>query len=84
MLIPHYEKQLLNERMEAVSSLVDAALSILQRNEKMVEQGLMQKAENPEISPAAQNIVTRHMAFQAGMDDYLAKPVNKRGTGRNS
>jgi signal transduction histidine kinase/ActR/RegA family two-component response regulator len=44
LLIPLYEKQLLNERMEAASHLVDVAISILQRNEKLVQQGVIQKS----------------------------------------
>ena len=43
ILIPLYEKQLLNERREAASRLVDAALSIVKSNDKQVQLGLMQK-----------------------------------------
>lgn len=50
ILIPLYEKQLLNERMEAASHLVDVAISILQRNEKLVQQGLMQRKEAEKAS----------------------------------
>lgn len=42
-LIPIYEKQLLNERMAATSHLVDVAISILQNNYMLVQQGLIQK-----------------------------------------
>jgi signal transduction histidine kinase/ActR/RegA family two-component response regulator len=44
LLIPLYEKQLLNERMEAASHLVDTAISILKSNDAKVQQGLMQKS----------------------------------------
>ncbi|OGT98377.1 MAG: hypothetical protein A2079_03355 [Geobacteraceae bacterium GWC2_48_7] len=50
LLIPLYEKKLLNERMEAVNNLVDVAISILQRNEKMVQQGLMRKDDAQKAS----------------------------------
>ncbi len=43
LLIPIYEKQLLEERMEKVSHLVDVAISILQRNDEMVQKGLISK-----------------------------------------
>jgi signal transduction histidine kinase/ActR/RegA family two-component response regulator len=42
-LIPLYERQLLNERMEAASHLVDVAISILQRNDQMARQGQLSK-----------------------------------------
>ncbi len=50
LLIPLYEKQLLNERMEAASRLVDVAMSILQRNETLVQQGVMQKKAAQKVS----------------------------------
>lgn len=50
LLIPLYEKQLLNERMEAVTSLVDVAISILQHNEKMVQKGLINKGDAQKAS----------------------------------
>lgn len=43
LLIPLYEQQLLNERKEAASHMVDVAMSILQRNYKMVTQGLIKE-----------------------------------------
>jgi signal transduction histidine kinase/ActR/RegA family two-component response regulator len=49
-LIPLYEKHLLDERKEAASHLVDIAISMLQRNEKLVQQGLMKKGAAQKIS----------------------------------
>jgi len=43
LLIPIYEKQLLNERMEAAKHLADVAISILQRNNAMAQKGLIDK-----------------------------------------
>ncbi|MDD2850706.1 MAG: response regulator [Desulfuromonadaceae bacterium] len=40
LLIPLYEKQLLNERKQAAKHLVDVAVSILERHDKQVRQGL--------------------------------------------
>lgn len=42
-LIPLYEKQLLNERIEQAAQLIEVVIATMQRNEKLVRQGVMQK-----------------------------------------
>lgn len=50
LLIPLYEKHLTNERMEAATHLVDVAISILQRNGKMVTQGMINEKTAQKVS----------------------------------
>lgn len=65
LLIPIYEKELLDERMEAASHLVDVALSILQSNEKSVQDGLIQKDEAQKLS------LNTLKTLRYGDDDYF-------------
>lgn len=65
LLIPLYEKQLLNERMEAASHLVDTAISILKNNDEMVTHGLMKKSDAQKASLDSLRVL------RYGNDDYF-------------
>lgn len=64
-LIPIYEKQLLNERMEAVSHLTDVAISIIKRNQLLVQQGA--RSESDARKSALDNI----RLLRYGDNDYF-------------
>ncbi len=65
LLIPLYEEQLLNERMEAAKRLVDVATSIMNRQEKLVRQGF-QSTEDAQKESLKE---LRHLRY--GVDDYF-------------
>lgn len=65
LLIPLYENELLNDRMEEVSHLVDVAISILHDNDTLVRQGLLEK-------DAAQTASLKNLqALRYGANEYF-------------
>jgi signal transduction histidine kinase/DNA-binding response OmpR family regulator len=65
LLIPVYEKQLLSERMEAAKRLVEVALSVMARQEKLVDLGVQSKEKAQRESLQG----LRHLRY--GETDYF-------------
>ncbi len=65
LLIPLYEKHILNERKVAAQHLVEVAVSIMARHENLVQQGLKQK------DVAQKDTLLELRSLRYGKDDYF-------------